>query len=390
MNDFQILFFVSHPIQYNSPLFRELNTIANLKILYYGGETANNYDLGFGKNVSWDIPLLDGYYYEFLKNSSRSKVMNNRFFDAINLSIFNLIRTNNDSILILNGWSYLSDWLALLSAKIFGNKVWMRSEMPWNQEELKPKSFIRSLKFFLFKHFVFKHFVDKFLYVGYQNKKFYLMHGVKEFKLIYAPYAVDNHRFQSFKTDGLSVRQKWNIDEKQIIILYSGKLIDKKRPLDLLKAFHQLNDANTVLFFMGDGPLRNELESYIAQQQVKNVIISGFINQSEIGTIYSMADLFVMCSGIGETWGLSVNEAMNFGLPVLVSSTCGSSYDLVEEGKNGFIFKEGDINHLTKLLHSLLININQINIMGEFSKQKINQFSHQVTSQNIKALLKSS
>ena len=71
---------------------------------------------------------------------------------------------------------------------------------------------------------------------------------------------------------------------------------------------------------MGDGPLRNELEAYIAQYKVKNVVISGFINQSEIGTIYSMADLFVMCSGIGETWGLSVNEAMNFSLPVIVTS----------------------------------------------------------------------
>jgi glycosyltransferase involved in cell wall biosynthesis len=215
------------------------------------------------------------------------------------------------------------------------------------------------------------------------------MHGVKESRLIFAPYAVDNRRFQALKTNGSSARQKWDIDEKQTIILFSGKLIEKKRPLDLLKAFHQLNDANTTLFYMGDGPLRNELEAYISQHQVRNVVISGFINQSEIGTIYSMSDLFVMCSGIGETWGLSVNEAMNFGLPVIVSSTCGSSFDIVENGVNGYVFGESDINALTDSLQSIVKDSMLREKMGEASKEKINQFSHQVTSQNIKAELKS-
>lgn len=213
------------------------------------------------------------------------------------------------------------------------------------------------------------------------------MHGVKESRLIFAPYAVDNQRFQGLKTDGLSARQKWNIDAKQIIILYSGKLIDKKRPLDLLKAFHQLNFANTTLFYMGDGPLKTEIEAYIALHQLQNVVISGFINQSEIGSIYSMSDIFVMCSGIGETWGLSVNEAMNFSLPVIVSSTCGSSFDLVEDGVNGFIFSEGDIDSLSNKLEIMLGDALLRKKMGIVSERKIKRFSHQVTCQNITAAL---
>lgn len=384
-----MLFFLSHPIQYVSPLLRELGTHTKLKVYYYGGESSVIDDKGFGQKVTWDIPLLDGYDYEFLKNSSSSKGMNTRFLDAINWSIFKVLRQSGDKVVIVNGWAYLSDWFVLLAAKLYGKKVWMRAEMPWNQEELKPKSFKKSLKFLLFKYLVFKYFIDKCLYIGFQNKKYYLMHGVNESRLIFAPYAVDNQRFQSLKTDGSSTRQKWDIDAKQIIILYSGKLIDKKRPVDLLKAFHQLNDANTTLFYMGDGPLRNELESYITHHQVKNVVISGFINQSEIGTIYSMVDLFVMCSGMGETWGLSVNEAMNFSLPVIVSSTCGSSFDIVENGVNGYVFEEGDINALTDSLQSIVKDSMLREKMGEASKEKINQFSHQVTSQNIKTELKS-
>ena len=342
-----------------------------------------NDDKGFGQKVTWDIPLLDGYDHVFLRNASSSKGMNTRFLDAINWSIFKVLRQSDDKVVIVNGWAYLSDWLVFLAAKLYGKKVWMRAEMPWNQEELKPKSLKKSIKFLLLKYVVFKYFIDNYLYIGSQNKKYYLMHGVKDSRLIFAPYAVDNHRFQSLKTDGSSARQKWDINEKQTIILYSGKLIDKKKPLDLLKAFHQLNDPNTTLFYMGDGPLRNELESYISQYQVKNIVISGFINQSEIGTIYSMADLFVMCSGIGETWGLSVNEAMNFSLPVIVSSTCGSSFDIVENGVNGYVFGEGDIDALTDSLQSIVKDTMLREKMGEASKEKINQFSHQVTSQNI-------
>ena len=384
-----MLFFLSHPIQYVSPLLRELSTHTKLKVYYYGGECAVNDDKGFGQKIIWDIPLLDGYENEFLKNSSSSKGMNTGFRDAINWSIFKVIRKSDDKVVIVNGWAYLSDWFVFLASKLYGKKVWMRAEMPWNQEELKPKSIKKSIKYFLFKYLIFKYFIDRFLYIGSQNKKYYLNHGVKEPRLIFAPYAVDNQRFQRLKTDGSSARQKWDIDKKQIIILYSGKLIEKKRPLDLLKAFHQLNDPNTVLFYMGDGPLRNELEAYIAQHKIKNVVISGFINQSEIGTIYSMADLFVMCSGIGETWGLSVNEAMNFSLPVIVSSTCGSSFDIVENGVNGYVFREGDINALTESLKSIVNDTILREKMGEASKEKINQFSHQVTSQNIKVELKS-
>ena len=378
-----MLFFLSHPIQYVSPLLREISTHTKLKVYYYGGQSAVNDDKGFGQKVTWDIPLLDGYDHVFLKNSSSSKGMNTRFLDAINWSIFNVLRQSDDEVVIVNGWAYLSDWFVFLAAKLYGKKVWMRAEMPWNQELMKPRSLKHSVKFFLFKYIIFHFFIDKFLYIGSQNKLYYSMHGIKEEKLIYAPYSVDNESFQSQKTDGKDARNKWGIDVDRIVILYSGKLIDKKRPIDLLKAFEQLHVTNAVLFYMGDGPLRVNLEQYIQKNNIENVIISGFINQSEIASIYSMADVFVMCSGIGETWGLSVNEAMNFELPVLVSSTCGSSFDLIEEGKNGFIFSEGDITTLSNQLSSLVSDPKLRLLMSKHSKEKIIHFSHNLTCQNM-------
>jgi glycosyltransferase involved in cell wall biosynthesis len=358
-----------------------------LKVYYYGGESAVNDDSGFGQKVTWDIPLLDGYDYVFLKNASNSTGMNTRFFDAINWSIFNVLRKSEDKVVIVNGWAYVSDWFVLITAKLYGKKVWMRGEMPWNQENMKPDSFKKRIKYFVLKKIVFKFFIDKFLYIGSQNKEYYKKHGVQDSRLIYGPYSVDNNRFQLHVTDMFEVRKKWGIPEDCVIVLFSGKLIEKKRPLDLLQAVHQINNAKIFLFFMGDGPLRKMLTSYMESHAVRNVIISGFINQSEIGEIYSIADIFVMCSGLGETWGLSVNEAMNFSMPVVVSATCGCSYDLVNAAENGFVFKEGDIDTLKKQICELVHDVGMRERMGKSSKEKINNFTHHVTCTNIKDAL---
>ncbi|MEO6981197.1 MAG: glycosyltransferase family 1 protein, partial [Mucilaginibacter sp.] len=61
----------THPIQYYAPIFRLLQQRNNIsiKVFYTLGETtAPKHDPGFGKAVSWDIPLLDGYDFEWLKN----------------------------------------------------------------------------------------------------------------------------------------------------------------------------------------------------------------------------------------------------------------------------------------------------------------------------------
>jgi glycosyltransferase involved in cell wall biosynthesis len=379
-----MIFFLSHPIQYVSPLLRELVLKVKLQVYYYGGKEESKFDKGFGQKVQWDIPLLEGYESAFLKNSSSAKSMSTKFTDAINFDVFKVLRKAESDIVIVNGWAYMSDWFVLVAAKIFGHKVWMRAEMPWNQEILKPNSIKKRVKFWLFKHIVFKYLIDRFLYIGSQNKAFYLNHCVPEGKLIFAPYAVENERFVAqISTDKFSCRQQYGISADQFVILYSGKLIDKKRPLDLLLAFQLLENKNAVLFFLGDGPLRGKIEEEVKKHPIENVIISGFINQSEIGQIYNMSDVFVMCSGIGETWGLSVNEAMNFGLPVLVSDTCGSAYDLVMNGENGYIFKEGDVAELKTKLELLGNDKSQCVKFGQQSYEKIKEYSHQITVQNI-------
>jgi glycosyltransferase involved in cell wall biosynthesis len=378
-----MIIFQSHPIQYFTPLVVQLASFIKLKVYYYGGESLSHFDEGFGEDIKWNVPLLEGYSYEFLNNLSISKGMNSRFLDAVNLTVFKVIKESDDDIILINGWSYLSDWFVLIVARIFNKKIWIRSEMPWNQELIKPNSVKKIIKFFLFKYVLFKYFVDKFLFIGSQNRLFYEMHGVASSKFIYTPYSVDNNKFRLEQSDNCQTRMTWGIPIDSVVILYSGKLIKKKRPMDLLMAFQKLNTGNQILFFMGDGPLRSEIELYINDYKLDNVIISGFINQSDVSSIYKMADLFVMCSGVGETWGLSVNEAMNSSLPILISRTCGSSYDLVEDGLNGFVFDEGDVLTLSSYIQDLIDDEDKRLDFGRYSYNKILDFGHELSCINV-------
>ena len=81
----KVNYYLSHPIQYFSPLLRKMAQVFDLEVFYFSDASIKgNLDKGFNQEVKWDIPLLDGYKYKFLKNFSRRKNLSNRMFDAIN------------------------------------------------------------------------------------------------------------------------------------------------------------------------------------------------------------------------------------------------------------------------------------------------------------------
>ncbi|MFN3405696.1 MAG: glycosyltransferase family 4 protein [Cytophagaceae bacterium] len=381
MHKKKIYFLISHPIQYFSPLFKKLAEDESLDfmVLYCSDENVKgHFDKQFGVTFAWDIPVLNGYNYNFLKNHSWKPSIYNGFFGLINFSLIKILKGNKDTILIIHGWNRFTMILGLIIAKLRGIKVYLRAENPFKQEIKKKKINILIKKIFL-GQLIFPLF-DKILYIGHQNKEFYRFYGVPEKKLIFTPYCIDNDRFLSYYK--LNFQNKENLKVKlglpldHIIILFAGKFISKKNPFDLLKAFEELNLGNVTLVMVGDGELRKELESYVNTKEIRNIVFTGFKNQTEIPEYYLISDIFVLPSGIGETWGLVINEAMNFGLPIISSDLVGCSNDLVLHGKNGFIFQEGNINQLSRYLKILVLNDDFRQEAGKLSADIISDYSY--------------
>jgi glycosyltransferase involved in cell wall biosynthesis len=359
----------------------------DLTVYYFSDASiAGKIDKGFGQEVKWDTPLLEGYTYTFVKNYSGRRSLDTKFFDVFNPGVIKILWKEKASIVIVNGWSYSSNLMAIFFARLLGKKVWIRIESPLNQELQKSKKVLFIKKIFL-RQFLFRFFIHKFLYIGTENKLFFQYYGVASSKLIYTPYAVDNDFFESqhnsLKKNSVQVKKDLGLPAEKKIILFAGKYIKKKRPLDLLQAFSMLKKNKYSLVMVGDGELRKKMEEYIQQNSLSGVYLTGFINQSAISQYYEIADVLVMCSGVGETWGLSVNEIMNFEKPVIISKTCGCSVDLVEEGANGYTFEEGNIKHLSQLLTDVLEDDNFLISAGKTSKKIIENFSINNITENI-------
>jgi glycosyltransferase involved in cell wall biosynthesis len=388
----KILYILSHPIQYQSPLLKKIASQKeiDLKVFYLTDHTLGGVDKQFGKRIEWDIPILEGYNYEFIKNYSPKPAVSGSFLGLINLNIIKKINKENPDIVVIHGWGYFTNWLIFIFSFLLNTKIWLRAESPLNQE-FKKKKIVLLIKKILLQYFIFKK-IDKFLFIGTQNKEFYKYYGVPDNKLIFTPYAVNNEYFTSeynkWKNRKDKIRKELKIPENNIVLLTVGKYIPKKRPFDIIEAFRQQKAENLSLIMLGEGNLRTKMEEKINKDNISNVILTGFVNQSEISKYYAAADIFILSSTVGETWGLVVNEAMNFGLPVICSDMPGSAYDLIENNKNGFIYKTGNITELIDHIAFIVNNKSFRNDARVLSLEKVKKYSYDVMIENIKKALK--
>lgn len=386
MRKYKLAVITSHPIQYQTPLFKKLSQRLDLMVYFFWDfGVKETFSQEFGRKIKWDIPLLEGYRFKFLKNFSLRP--SSEFLGQVNFGIINELKKNKYDAVLVFGWNSFANWLAFLTAFILKIPVLLRGENPLNQELLKSNWKRRIKKVIL--GWLFRR-ISAFLYIGEENRNFYKYYGVPESKLFFVPYAIDNDRFISANNSLVlrrnQIRKRIGISEKETTILFVGKLIDKKRPMDLLKAYELLvnrltsysNDQSTNnihLLFVGDGVLREELENYSRENNLSNVYFTGFKNQTELPEFYAISDIFVLPSGEGETWGLVVNEAMCFGLPIIVSDRVGCGINLVKDGENGYIFPLGDSNRLFEKIKIILDKKNVENF-GKRSFEIIKKYSY--------------
>ena len=372
----RLLVFTSHPIQYQAPLFRALaaRPEIELTVCFYSRRGIDcGLDPQFGVPVAWDIPLLEGYSYRFLKNFGFDDGPK-RSLSLLNPGAVPLCFSSEFDAIWIHGWALGTNWLVWLSTLISGKPLLIRGDSNGLEE---PKGFRRRAKQVILRVF-FSH-VKGFLSVGQLNHDFYSTYGVPKERAFPAPFSVDNGSFLRQAEELLPqrhcLRRAYGIDPELPVVLFTGKLIAKKCVLDLIRAFADVQaHAPSSLALVGDGELRQDLESYVAAHNIPRVHFLGFRNQSEIGKLYALADLFVLPSS-SEPWGLSVNEAMCFGLPVIVSDKVGSGFDLVRPGINGYVYPSTKVAALCACIQQAFASRQRLAAMGSESRKIIEHWN---------------
>jgi glycosyltransferase involved in cell wall biosynthesis len=363
----------THPVQYYAPVFKLLAQVTELKVFYTAGEKIL-FDKGFGLNIHWDIPLLDGYDFKFLTNSVK-KPRTDHFFGIINPGAIKIIRQFEPGHILIFGWAHYSHFRIL---NHFNQKV--NILFRGDSTALRPHHLFKSLTKTIILKYLYS-LVNHAFYTGTNNKYYFKNYGLKNKQLIFAPHAVDNNRFAGVR-DTLQVRKTFQIKESAILILFAGKFTAIKNPEILLIAFSELQLANTHLLLVGDGPLASQLK---AAYQHEKIHFLPFQNQSDMPAVYQSCDLFCMPSK-SESWGLAVNEAMAAGKAVLVSDMVGSAADLVKPA-NGMIFKSNSITDLKQKLIKITHRKHELAKKGQSSKVIIQNWNFETQVKGILSAL---
>jgi glycosyltransferase involved in cell wall biosynthesis len=363
----------THPIQYKAPLFRLLQKDPrfDLTVLYAMIPDASQQAGTFGVPFQWDVPLLEGYRYELLENRSKSPSMS-RFSGCDTPGIHRRLKELNPDVVLVNGWVVKTCIQALVACR-----------------RLKIPCMVRGESNLLSRRAWWKHVLHEvllpqysaYLSIGSACRAFYRFHHRPEAQIFHTPYSVDNDFFSAHARELLpkrcALREAFGAPRDSLVFSFVGKLERKKRPLGLLRALSALTREQQEavhLLVAGDGPLMEECLAFVEHHRLP-VTFTGFLNQSRVPEVYAAADVLVLPSDSGETWGLVVNEAMASGRPAIVSRSVGGCEDLVVEGETGFSFELDDEAALTDLLGRYIEEPTLASAQGARAAEHIQGFS---------------
>ena len=377
---FRLAIILSHPVQYFSPLFRRLaqQPEIDLTVLYSssGGSPA-----GEGSRV-WAQGGLGHASFRGLQIQDPEEPLAGRARAASGAYaspgiVAELWRGRYDAVLVY-GWGDVSAWLAMVAARlasipcmITGDSNYIyEKDLPWLKAYVK-KAVLRTL----FRN------IQAFLVTAPFNRMFYKNYGVSDDKFFFAPLPVDNEYFMQraelARPRKSELRARYGIPADLVLLLFVGKLVPWKRPLDIVLVLKKLGPLfpNLGAAWVGDGELRPDLEAEIAKQGVKRAFVLGFKNQAELPDLYGMSDIFVLPSW-RDNMGLATNEAMASGLPVIASGRTGvwGPGGLVREGETGFVYPAGDTEALSEAVRKLAGNPGLRQAMGKRAAEVVQEF----------------
>lgn len=371
---------VSHVIQYQDPFFRLLaqEPEIDLTVLYCSRHGAETYlDREMGTELRWDLEMLTGYRYLFLRNFGRGE----QYARLINPGIVPaLVRGHYDVAIFIVGWGTVTSLLGFMACRMAGIPYFLFGDSSFPPPETTARSRIRAgLLRMLVRG------AEGVMVSGALNAEYYRHYGGDPRRFFPLPFAIDNDRFAAASRfapgEREALRARYGIAD-ELVIVFSGKLVPRKDPMTLLRAVEAMRHRHRVtLFFLGHGELREELERY-AREHGLRARFAGFVNQTELPKHYALGDLFVLPSTY-EPRGLVVNEAMAVGLPVIASDRVGAIGDLVRD-----VFPAGDAPALARQLDALIDDPSRLEEMRAWSREKIATWNYAAGVEGVKEALR--
>jgi len=347
VNHRRLAILATHPVQYQCPLWaRVVNTDGVTVKAFFGSDfSIRGYrDKGFATQVAWSRRLLEGFDHVFTGQADWHPV----FFGG-GQRLFAELAAFAPTDMLINAylpWFYLQ---GLWWARKHGVRVHFRGD---TTDVDRDRSSLVGLMRNSLLRYVYSQ-VDSFCAVGCHSRAHYMARGIDQQRIFDSPFGVDTDAFEQLyhqqRLRRCELRSSWNLVNEDFVLVFSGKLIPKKDPLaviDAVAGLHAVGNRTVKVLVAGNGPLRDLCEARARKTCAGRVTFLGFTSQEDLASVYVVGDALVLPSIRSETWGLVVNEAMQFGLPCVVSDRVGCIDDLIVPGETGESFGAGDVGGL--------------------------------------------
>ena len=288
----RVAVFVSHPIQHFAPWHREVakRRRINLKVFFSCDWGSSEYlDPEFNAKVEWDVPLLEGYEYEFLPIAKRPARLS--FWEVDNPTVSGTLDSFQPDVVQVFGYAYRTSWRVARWTKRAGKPLLIYSD---SNARASASLWKRLPKQVIVRDFYSK--VDGALYVGDNNREYHRRYGIPDDRLFPGMYPVDSDRLlkQSPESDeaGRGLRRGLGIPESAFVVLFCGKYSARKRPMDLLVAANEASRQGLPVWclFVGEGAERGALERFCVRERYDRAVLTGFVNQSIIPEYYRASE----------------------------------------------------------------------------------------------------
>jgi glycosyltransferase involved in cell wall biosynthesis len=350
----------THPTQHHSPLWRRLSQEKDLeiKVFYLSNENQvqGEGDRELGAKEPWDVDLMSGYNYEYLKNW-KGEVSPKVKTSLLHISLIKDIHPKNFDAMWISSFVTHSHRLAFFLCKARGIPVISQNDGTIMSDTGYYNSFQRIARLTAFSRLY--NLSNYWLAIGNHNEIYLRYYGVDTEKITPAPYPFDRERFEktinAHSNEVLSLRRQFCNDEETVLYGFAAKYIERKRPMEFIEAMKKAFRSNPKIkgILIGGGALEKEIQQEISQM-TGGLINAGFVNQNKLPLYYAAMDVFVCPSAI-DSHPLVVSEAMAAGCPVILSDRCGNwGYsDILQHRYNGMVYPSGNINQLTDCILEL-------------------------------------
>ena len=304
------------------------------------------------KNRSWDVDFSKLKNYKVLdsKMFRVKKELDDKIF-IISVGLKKVLKKIKPDVVVAMEYNPTA-LQALLWSK--ANKI---PYITWTDGTLNSEKYIGHVGRFL-RRIVIRS-ADAFISSSTKSKELQIAYGADPKRVFLSLLSFDIR----------SALIKEDVCKKDGHIIFVGSLI-KRKGLDLL--INALRDVKQdyILHVVGEGIEKENYKELCIKNNISDkVVFHGFLSAESVYDLYKECSFFVLPSR-EDCYGLVVLEAMCGALPILVSKYVDSSYDLVEDGVNGYIFSPEDTGVLTQKIQLLLTNKELRDKMGRESLKK--------------------